>query len=109
MNLKVKSSISAFLCGVATASILLLINYFVLGDVLIQLSALPLMVVTVGGFHIHHFMLSFLLFAIGICLILLKKYVWWGWFLLGMSLILFIDDFKDLIYFIERKVKAVES
>jgi len=92
-------AVSALLCGAATAFILLLINYLVLGDVLIQLSVLPLMIVTIAGFHFHHFMLSFILFALGACLVRSRKYTW-GWFLVGMSLILFADDFKDLLHFV---------
>jgi len=95
----IKSNLSAFTLGVLTASILLLINYTILGDVLIELSVLPLMMVTIGGFHFHHFILSFILLALGI--ILTRKHPWWGWFLIGVGVTLFIDDFKDLVAFLK--------
>ena len=97
----IKSNLSAFTLGVLTAFILLLINYTILGDVLIELSVLPLMMVTIGGFHFHHFILSFILLALGATLTLTRKHPWWGWFLTGVGVTLFIDDFKDLVAFLK--------
>jgi hypothetical protein len=87
----------SFLLGVFVAITLLAINYYLLGDVFVQLSILPLMVVTIGCFHLHHFLVSIIL----LCLGLYFRKRTWGYFLIGMGVTFFIDDLKDFITFIQ--------
>lgn len=90
----------SFILGIVTAYLLLFFNYTFLGDILINITVLPLMVVTIMGVHFHHFILSLGLMPLGILLVL-KNHKGLGYFIIGFALIILTDDFIDILHFIE--------
>lgn len=51
----------------------------------------------IGPYHIHHYIFGIILLLPAIYLIIIRKYLNFAWFLLGLGVILIIDELPDLI------------
>jgi len=51
----------------------------------------------IGKFHIHHYIFGIILLLLAIYLIIIRKYLNFAWFLLGLGVILIIDELPNLI------------
>jgi len=95
--------VMSFALGAITSFVGVIVNYTILSDVFVQLRTLPIMVVEIGDLHLHHFILSIIFLIAGITLTWKTKATpqLLGCFLLGTGLVLLIDDFFDLVHFVQ--------
>jgi len=78
----------AYTAGLSVGTLLILINYLLLGDwLLIHVAPAPLMSIILLGVAFRHFLLSFMILLTG--LVLGGPF---GFFLIGVALVLFIFD-----------------
>jgi len=77
-----------FVIGALVGALLLVFN--VLTE---QTITIPLLIVNIGSFHVHHFYVGFACIFLGFFMLKSKL---WSPFLLGLGFILVVDDLQDI-------------
>ena len=98
MNLS--TPLSYIILGVLTGFVLLIYSNFIPYTEFRPFSIVQKNVGTrlyIWNYHIHHYIIGIVLLIPAFCLIKIKKYLNFAWFLIGLGIILIIDELPNLI------------